>query len=176
MIEIRFRVDTDVPSDRVIAAATDFSTHRPELWPDLDPRVYRVLGVGPGRAEAMEGSGVLGGIWAREKYTWSADTVRAEVQESNVFRRGSTWELRATPRQGGGAALEWVSRRYVKGLKGHLLGLMLAAGRTRGPVEVPPPDPGHPGGAVRARDRSLRPGAGMRPTPIESPGSSGSTR
>jgi hypothetical protein len=126
MIEIRFTAKSTASPGRVLAAATDFSERRPHLWPNLDPKAYRVLQVGEHTAEAMEGSPMLGGIWARERYGWSTPgLVRAEVQDSNVFAPGSSWELRVVPDDDGGSVVEWTSRRAPKGMKGRILVLML---------------------------------------------------
>jgi len=132
VVEIRFTEETPVAPESVLAAATDFSARRPELWPNIDRSVYEVHAVGDTWAEATEGSAVVGGIWARERYDWSTPgMIRAEVQASNVFRPGSSWELHVRPRgAGGGSSVEWLSRRQVHGLKGQVLGLMLRlAGR-----------------------------------------------
>jgi hypothetical protein len=132
VVEIRFIEDTPVDPEAVVAAATDFSARRPELWSNIDPGAYAVHAVGDTWAEATEGSAVLGGIWARERYDWSTPgTIRAEVQASNVFKPGSSWELRVRPADaGGGSSVEWLSRRQMHGLKGQVLGLMLRlAGR-----------------------------------------------
>jgi hypothetical protein len=132
VVEIRFTEDTPVAPESVVAAATDFSARRPELWPNIDPGAFAVHAVGDSWAEATEGSAVLGGISARERYDWSTPgTIRAEVRASNVFKLGSSWELHVRPAgAGGGSSVEWVSRREVHGLKGQLLGLMLRlAGR-----------------------------------------------
>lgn len=130
MVQIRFTKHTTVAPEVVLAAATDFTERRPELWPNLDPARYRVLSTSDTSAEAIEGSAVLGGIWARERYDWSKPgVVRAEVAESNVFAPGSSWELRATP-DGTGSAVEWISVRHPKGVKGLTLVAMLkVAGR-----------------------------------------------
>jgi hypothetical protein len=42
--------------------------------------------------------------------------VTATVTDSNIFRPGSTWELRAT-RHNGGSRVEVIGVRHVKGLK-----------------------------------------------------------
>lgn len=95
------------------------------MWPNLDPNRYRVISVGDTSAEAIEGSAVLGGIWARERYDWSRPgVVRAEVAESNVFVAGSSWELHVEP-DGDGSRVEWVSVRHPHGLRGRLLVVML---------------------------------------------------
>ncbi len=132
MVEIRFTEETSVAPEALLTAARDFSARRPELWPNIDGSVYAVHAVGDTWAEATEGSAVLGGIWARERYDWSTPgMIRAEVQASNVFRPGSSWELHVRPGgAGGGSSVEWLSRRQVHGLKGQVLGLMLRlAGR-----------------------------------------------
>lgn len=132
MIEIRFSVDCDIPRERVLAAATDFSPRRPEIWSAIDPKAYQVHSVGATSADVTEGSAILGGIWARERYDWSTPgVVRAEVQDSNVFRPGSSWELRVSPGRDGGTTVEWLSRRYPRGPKGHLLGVMMRLGARR---------------------------------------------
>lgn len=132
MVEIRASATTQLPPEAVIAAATDFSERRPEIWSNLDPRVFRVETIGADCAEAIEGSATLGGIWARERYGWSRPgVVRADVMESNVFGPGSWWELRVAPDGTGGSHVEWVSRREPKGLRGRLVTSMLRLAGTR---------------------------------------------
>ncbi|MGH3728521.1 MAG: SRPBCC family protein [Micromonosporaceae bacterium] len=131
-IEIRFSVESDIPPERVVAAATDFTDRRPEIWAAIDPRVYRVHYLGATTADVTEGSALLGGIWAREQYDWSTQgVVRAEVQDLNVFRRGSSWELRVSPGRDGGSSIAWLTRRVPRGPKGHLLGLLMRLGARR---------------------------------------------
>ncbi len=131
MVEVRFTKESTSAPERVLSAATDFSDRRLELWPTIDPKVYRVHEVGADWADVTEGSAVMGGVWARERYSWSEPgRVRAQVQESNVFRPGSSWELRVGPGRDGGSTIECVSRRLGKGPRGRLMALMLRlAGR-----------------------------------------------
>lgn len=69
---------------------------------------------------------MLGGIWAREAYDWSErSTVRATVMDSNAFRPGGVWELRATPRPEGGSHIQVFSHRQARGFKGHVVGTLL---------------------------------------------------
>jgi hypothetical protein len=69
---------------------------------------------------------VMGGVWAREHYYWSTPgRVRAEVVESNIFKPGSSWELRVRPGKDGGSEIEWISDRQMKGLKGGLTALIM---------------------------------------------------
>ena len=53
-------------------------------------------------AEVTEGTFVVGRFWERSRYDWSEPSVvKATVMESNALRPGSTFELHATPRNGG---------------------------------------------------------------------------
>lgn len=132
MVQVRFEVDTPVPPERVLAAATDFSERRPEIWPGIDPARYRVHALGDRTADVTEGGREFGGIWARERYDWSSpDTVTAEVLDSNVFRPGSRWQLRVEPRPGGGSRVEWTSIRRPRSLRGRLVVLALGLGGRR---------------------------------------------
>src|SRR5712691_439243 len=97
MAKISFSIDSDLPAERVLAVATDFSNARLQYWPAIDPNVYQVHSRSAVSADVTEGSSVMGGIWAHEAYEWSTPgVVRATVQESNVFRPGGVWELRVT--------------------------------------------------------------------------------
>ena len=127
MVQIRFSITSPLPPDRILAAATDFSDRRPEVWKGIDPTRYRVHAAGDTWADVTEGGRELGGIWARERYDWSSPgTVVAEVQESNVFRPGSRWELRVRPAGDGGSTIDWLTVRHPRGFKGRVLVVMLA--------------------------------------------------
>jgi Polyketide cyclase / dehydrase and lipid transport len=125
MPRIELIVESSVPPERVLAAAADFSDRRPELWPNISRHYYEVHERGDGWAVATEGSDVMGGIWARERYDWSAPgVVRATVLESNVFA-GGTWELRVEPNGDGGSRIHVVNDRRPKG-KGRIAAVMMA--------------------------------------------------
>ena len=136
MPRIAFQVESPVPPEQILAAATDFSPRRPELWPLIDPTVYRVCAIGDDWADVTEGSAMLGGIWASERYDWSErGVVRATIQDSNVYRPGDTWELRAEPGAGGsGSRVSVVYDRRPRGLRGYVLAAML---RLMGRRELP---------------------------------------
>jgi hypothetical protein len=126
MAEIRVHLDTSLPVDSVLGAATEFSQERLELWPTIDPAVYSVETIDDQFAIVKEGTDVLGGIWAKERYDWSRPgIVRATVQDSNIFRTGSTWEMRVQPADGSGSHVEIVWNRQGKGLKGRFVVLMM---------------------------------------------------
>lgn len=131
MVEVRFEVETPLPPERVLSAATDFSERRPEIWSGIDPKQYRVHALGEATAEVTEGGGQFGGIWARERYHWSnPGKVTAQVLDSNIFRAGSRWELHVQPTPAGGSRVGWTSVRQPNSHKGRLVVLALKiAGR-----------------------------------------------
>lgn len=131
MTRVHFTLETAIPAERVLAAAADFSERRLELWPNISHRFYRVHEVGNTWAEVTEGSDIMGGVWARERYDWSTPaTVRGTVQESNVFQPGGTWEIRVQPTESGGSRIQLNRDRRGRGLKGRVIETMLAlAGR-----------------------------------------------
>ena len=56
MPHVVIEVDTDVPPERMMEAATDFSERRPESWPNISREFWQVHDHGPNWAEATEGS------------------------------------------------------------------------------------------------------------------------
>ena len=128
MARIVLQVESPLPPEHVLEALTDFSERRPELWPNIDPKVYRVHDVSASSALVTEGSSFMGGIWARELYEWNGSgTVRATIQESNLWHPGGIWELIAEPRAGGGSILKVTRDRRAKNVKGRVLELMMRA-------------------------------------------------
>lgn len=112
MARIVFEVDSPLPPEAVLTHLIDFGDRRPDLWPAIDRRVYRVHAVGDGWADVTEGSDVLGGIWARERYDWSEPgVVTATLQDSNFWHPGGTWQLKAVPGAGGGSRLTVIRDR-----------------------------------------------------------------
>ncbi|GAA4287336.1 SRPBCC family protein [Georgenia daeguensis] len=131
MARIAFEVDSPLPPETVLAHLTNFGDRRPHLWPAIDPRTYQVHALGEGWADVTEGSDVLGGIWARERYDWSEPgVVTATLQDSNFWHPGGTWELRATSGPGGGSRLRVVRDRRARRPRAALLEVVLTvAGR-----------------------------------------------
>lgn len=126
MATIRYSADGAVSPERFLAAMTDFSDRRPELWPNLDAKFYKLHERGETWAEVTEGTNVFGGVWARERYDWSeAGHVVLRVVESPHFRAGTTIEYRVTPRTDGGCHVEVVSTRIPTSLPGRLVGWIL---------------------------------------------------
>jgi len=126
MAKLNYGVDSTLAPEAILNATVDFSDRRPEIWPAISRKFYRVHDLGDCCAEVTEGSDVMGGMWARERYDWSqSGVVRATVQESNIFKSGGVWELRARPNEGGGTRVEVLNHRQAKGLKGLVIGAML---------------------------------------------------
>jgi Polyketide cyclase / dehydrase and lipid transport len=118
-----YSAESTVPPERVIAAATDFSDRRPDIWPALSRSQYRVLEKGDKGALVREGTAVL---WAVEKYDWSEPGVVSwTVQESNFLRPGTVWEMRVTPTEGGGSKVDVTMERNYKGARGGFMQLTL---------------------------------------------------
>ena len=119
MPRIEYTVESDVPAERVWAAATDFSERRPDWWPNLSRKFYVVHAQGEGWAECTEGTDAPGGgVWARERYEWSGNRITGTPQESNVFRSG-TWVMTVDPLPDGGSRVHVVNHRQPKG-KGYV--------------------------------------------------------
>jgi hypothetical protein len=130
MPRIAFDLTTGVSPDRFIAALTDFSPARAEIWPNIDAQHLKVHEVGADWADVTEGSSLAGGVWERNRYDWStAGTVRVETTESNTWRPGSFWLYQVEPADTGSHIQVTVDRRPAN-LRGRLLAALLAiAGR-----------------------------------------------
>lgn len=126
MARVRFEVESTLEPDAVIEALTDFSERRPELWPAIDPNIYRVHEVSESSAVVTEGSDIMGGIWATERYEWNGSgRVRATIQDSNLWHQGGTWELTAVAGAGGGSVLTVTRDRKAKNARARVFELMM---------------------------------------------------
>lgn len=130
MARIEFQIESPLDPEAVLASLVDFGTHRPELWPAIDPKVYEVHDLGDSWADVTEGSDVFGGIWARECYDWSQPgLVEATIQDSNFWHAGGTWRLQAEPAPGGGSRLTVTRDRRAKNARARVLeGMLRIAG------------------------------------------------
>jgi hypothetical protein len=114
--------ETPVAPERVLEAARDFSERRAEMWPDVHVEHLQVHEAGDTFAEVTEGNPwPIGYVWERLRYDWShSGSVKGVVTDSNLFKPGSTWELRATPANGG-SRVEVIGIRRLRGFRGRLL-------------------------------------------------------
>ncbi len=114
--------NTSVAPERVIEAAHDFSERRAEMWPDVHVEHLEVHEAGETFAEVTEGNPwPIGYVWERLRYDWSEPgLIKGMVIDSNLFKPGSSWEIRATPADGG-SRVDLIGVRHLKGFKGMLL-------------------------------------------------------
>jgi hypothetical protein len=126
MARVSGEVTSPTPPEVFLRALTDFSPKRPELWPNLSPKLYQVHSVGQTEADVTEGSDGLGGIWERAHYDWSEPgVVLIQVEDSNAFAPGSWWRYQAEP-VGSGSRVRFQFDRRPKNFKGQLASLLLA--------------------------------------------------
>lgn len=124
MAKVHYEADGPIEVDRFIAALTDFGPRRPELWPNLDAKFYRLHEQGDLWAEVTEGTDLLGGVWARERYDWSEPgIVRLTLVEATDFRPGTVIEYRVTPRPDGGSHVAVDFQRIAASLRGRVVGV-----------------------------------------------------
>jgi hypothetical protein len=136
--KIHYEADGAASADRFVAALTDFSDRRPDLWPGLDAKFYELHELGDTWADVTEGTDILGGVWARERYDWSEPgVVRLTLQDSSDFRRGTVTVYRVTARPDGGCHVAVDFHRIARSLRGRLVGVLVSlAGRRRFATEL----------------------------------------
>ena len=120
-MRVHYEFTTSLPPEDVVAALTDFSDRRPEIWPNLDPARYRLHELGATGAVVTEGS-KSPAVWARERYDWSVPgRVSWQVEESNFCRPGSGIVATVSPGRGTGSRvlIDW--ERIPSSLKGYLV-------------------------------------------------------
>jgi hypothetical protein len=116
MPRVHVHEHSDLAPEVILAAARDFSERRAEMWPDVHVELMQVHEIGEHHAVVTEGNPwPIGHVWERLRYDWSEpNSVRGRVIDSNLFRPGSTWELWATPEDGGSR----VEIRAIRRLRG----------------------------------------------------------
>ena len=126
MAKIHYEADGEVPAERFIAALTDFSERRPELWPNLDATFFRLINRGGTWAEVKEGTDVLGGVWGRERYDWSEPgRVTLTLLESPDFRPGTIIDYHVTDRPDGGCHVAVDFQRIAASPRGRFVGAVV---------------------------------------------------
>jgi hypothetical protein len=125
------RLDKDLEvaasPDQVIAALTDFSERRPDVWRSLAREFYEVYSVGETEAEVREGSKPPS-VWAKEHYDWSTPgTVKWTVRESNFCKPGSYVQATVLPGDVGGSRIHVTWERWPSNLKGRVLTALIVA-------------------------------------------------
>jgi hypothetical protein len=120
VLTIEVEAESTSSSQRVLEAARDFSDRRADVWPNVKAKHLEVHEIGENFAEVTEGTWVVGLFWERNRYEWSQGSVKATVIDSNIFQPGSTWELRATARDGGSEVEMVLNRGFRGGPKGRI--------------------------------------------------------
>ena len=118
--------------EQVLEAARDFSPRRAELWPDVHVEHFEIHDRGDTWAEVTEGNPwPLGLVWERLRYDWAQPgLVKGVVIDSNIFKPGSTWEIRATPYEDG-SLVEVIGVRILRGVRGRMLAPFFPLGLAR---------------------------------------------
>jgi hypothetical protein len=121
VLDLRVTERTAASPEQVLAAATDLSEGRVEVWPNSKPRYFEIHAQEAGVAEVTEGfRPPFGRVWERSRYEWEPGSIRQTVIDSNVLAPGSTWELKDSP-SGGGSTVEMRLRReFRRSAKGRI--------------------------------------------------------
>jgi hypothetical protein len=126
MAKIHYEADGDIPAERFIAALTDFSERRPELWPNLDTKYFRLIEQGDTWAEVQEGTDVLGGVWGRERYDWSEPgRVTLTLLESPDFKPGTVIDYHVNDRPDGRCHVAVDFQRIAASPRGRFVGAVV---------------------------------------------------
>ena len=130
-VKLRTDVATNIPPELIRRALLDFTDRRPDIWPQLDRKTYRVHWVGDTEAEVTEGS-PFPKVWSREHYDWShPTTITWTAVESNFCVPGSHIAMDIAPDGSGGSkvAVNW--DRTAANLRGRINLAVVAAGGNR---------------------------------------------
>ena len=126
MAKIHYEADGAISAERFIAALTDFSERRPELWPNLDAKYYDLHELGDTWADVTEGTNVLGGVWAHEHYDWSEPgLVRLRLIDAVDFTSGTMIDYRVTSRPDGGCHVAVDFQRVAASMRGRFVGIVV---------------------------------------------------
>jgi hypothetical protein len=124
--KIHYEADGAISAERFIAALTDFSERRPELWPNLDAKYFELHELGDTWAEVTEGTDLFGGVWAHERYDWSEPGhVQIRLVEAVDFSPGTVIDYQVTSRPDGGCHVAVDFQRIAASARGRLIGLLV---------------------------------------------------
>jgi len=130
--KLHYEADGRISAERFIAALTDFSERRPELWPNLDAKYYRLHELGDTWAEVTEGTDILGGVWAHERYDWSEPgIVLLRLVDAIDFQPGTVIVYHVTPRPDGGCHVAVDFQRIAASARGRIVGVAVQLAGSR---------------------------------------------
>jgi hypothetical protein len=117
---LRFEVSAETsatPEQVIELAGTDFTPRRSKVWPNVRASRLIVHDQGTDWADVTEGgTGPAHFVWERSRYDWSQPgKVTAKVIDSNAFLPETTFELRATPHDGGSTVVMILDRSFRSG-------------------------------------------------------------
>jgi len=118
---------TSVTADRVLGAASDFSSQRTRVFPAVSLKHMTVHAIGPTTADVTEGTRVGPLVlWERCTYDWSQPgRVTATVTDSNVYGvPGSLWTITADPVDGGSRVEMTWTRRFRRRPLGRVMSVV----------------------------------------------------
>lgn len=116
MVDIRVTRETTAPPESVLTTLRELDPERRHgFWSNVKPKYFKLHDSGADFAEVTEGDFFVGVFWERSRYEWSQPgRVSATVLDSNVFKPGSTFELRAQPGGDGRTRVEMTLRREFR--------------------------------------------------------------
>ncbi|MGI9585595.1 MAG: hypothetical protein ACR2N7_08400 [Acidimicrobiia bacterium] len=130
-VTLHTSVDTDVSPDLIRRALLDFSDRRPDIWPQLDPKTYKVHSVGETSADVTEGS-PFPKVWSREQYDWSHPTkITWTAAESNFCTPGSHVSMDIVPTDSGGCQVAVTWDRTAANMRGRVNLAVIGVGGER---------------------------------------------
>ena len=114
-LRFHVRAESSASPEQVMEiAGKDFSQRRAQIWPNVRQSRLTMHDQGEDYAEVTEGgTGPARFIWERSRYEWPRPgVVTSTVIDSNALLPGSTFELRASPREGGSTVEMVLDRRF----------------------------------------------------------------
>jgi hypothetical protein len=127
MSTVHVTTHSRLATERLLAAGHDFSARRAEIFPAVSTKHTEIHELDEASADVTEGTPAGVGVnWERCRYDWSTPgSVIATVIDSNVYQPGnSSWELRATPTDGGSTVeMIWI-REFKPGARGRIFGTL----------------------------------------------------
>jgi hypothetical protein len=125
MATIHMNATTTATPEQFIAGLTDFGPGRSEIFGNSADGYLRVHSRGATEADVTEGSG---GIWERLHYDWSdPQHVVLTTTDSNTWGGASGHTYTLTRQPDGTTAIDAVTVRDGKNLKGRFLGVVLGS-------------------------------------------------
>src|SRR5262245_49242382 len=115
-----------IPPEQFVAALTDFSDRRAEVFGNSEAGYLQVHDRGDTWDDVTDGPKAGGGIWQRSRHDWpTPGVVRLDGLDSNTFGTGDYWEYRVTPEGAGGCRIDLEIHRNPITFKARVLDFLL---------------------------------------------------